>query len=348
MRAAVLKEYKEPLSIEEREYPQPDEEGAVVRLEACGICRSDWHAWQGDWETPTEQILGHEPVGEVIETGHEVENVCEGDEVAVPFNLADGNCPQCYSDRSHMCENRITPGFSPELQGAFAEQMHVPYADFNLANLPKNTSSEGMAGLGCRFMTAYHAIVHRVEAKVGDSLAVHGCGGIGLSIVHIADAMGLDVVAVDIKDGPLERARSLGATSTINASQCEDVSNEVHNITDGGADLSVDALGIAETCRNSILSLTPAGTHIQIGLTTQEEQGIVGVPIDLITSQELELVGSKGMQPTRYGELVSMVEEGRLDPTKVVSRTVGLEDVSNELDAMTNFENNGTAVVTEF
>jgi len=353
MRAAVLKEYGEPLEIEQKEKPQPGDEGVVVELDAAGICRSDWHAWQGEWDwldakPPTDQILGHEPAGTVVETGAGVERIREGDEVAVPFNLGDGNCPRCHSDNSHLCENRVTPGFTAELQGAFAEQMRVPNADFNLAHLPEGASAQGMAGLGCRFMTAYHGLVHQADPQVGDTVAIHGCGGIGLSAIHIADAMGLDIVAVDINEPPLDRARDLGADATVNASEVEDVPGEVQDITDGGADVAVDALGIAETCRNSVLSLGMKGTHVQIGLTTEEEEGIVGLPVDLITGQELEFVGSKGMQPNRYDELIRMVETGRLDPTEIISQTVGLGDASDVLDAMTDFENDGISVITEF
>ena len=353
MRAAVLEEYGEPLVVQERENPQASTDEVVVELDAAGICRSDWHAWQGDWgwldaKPPKGQILGHEPAGTVVEVGNDVEEFREGDEVAVPFNLADGACPRCHSDQSHMCENGVTPGFSPEVQGAFAEEMRVPHADFNLTHLPENTSARGMAGLGCRFMTAYHALVHRADAQVGDSIAVHGCGGIGLSAIHIADAMGLDIIAVDIDDEPLERARSLGADATVNASDVEDVPGTVKDITDGGAEFAVDALGIAETCRNAVLSLDTFGTHIQIGLTTEEEKGIVGLPVDLITGQELEFIGSKGMQPSRYDELVRMVEKGRLDPTRVISQTVALDDAPDVLEAMTTYENDGISVITEF
>jgi len=348
MRAAVLKEYGEPLVVEDREKPQASDEGVVVDVDACGICRSDWHAWHGDWPTPTDQVLGHEPAGTVVETGPEVEHIREGDEVAIPFNLADGSCSRCHADRSHMCENGRSLGFEPSVPGAFAEEVHVPHAEFNLAHLPEGASATGMAGLGCRFMTAYHALVHRTDASVGDSVAVHGCGGIGLSTVHIADAMGLDVVAVDINEDPLERARSLGADETVDASDAADVGEAVTALTDGGADYAVDALGAPETCRNAIQSLGTFGTHVQIGLTPGDGEGVVGLPVDLTVREELEFVGSKGMQPSRYDELVRMVERGRLDPTKVVSRTVSLEDAGGVLQAMTNYENDGIAVITEF
>jgi D-arabinose 1-dehydrogenase-like Zn-dependent alcohol dehydrogenase len=352
MRAAVLKEYEEPLVVEERDAPSAADHGVVVEVDACGICRSDWHAWQGHWDwigsqPPTDQILGHEPAGTVIKVGEDVEHFDVGDAVAIPFNIADGNCPRCHSDRSHLCQNRATLGFDRSLPGAFAEEIHIPHGDFNLSPLPSGASPEDLAGLGCRFMTAYHAMVHRAETNVGDWLAVHGCGGVGLSLIHIARSQGLNVIGVDIKDAQLERARELGADVALNATEV-DVPAEVQAITNGGADVSADALGSAETCQNSVLCLAPFGQHLQVGLTSKEEQGRIELPTDIILGKELEFIGSKGMQPNRYPELISLVEVGRLTPSRIVSETVALDDISRVLADMTDFNSPGVSVVTEF
>ncbi|AQL42877.1 alcohol dehydrogenase [Halorientalis sp. IM1011] len=353
MRAAVLEEHGEPLAIKEVDAPDPEPHGVVVETEACGICRSDWHGWQGDWawldiETEQGQILGHEPAGRVVSVGDEVEGVREGDHVAIPFNLGDGACPECRRGFSNTCENGMPLGFVKQAQGAFAEEVHVPFADHNAVGLPDGVSSVDMAGLGCRFMTSFHALAHRADLAAGDWVAVHGCGGVGLSAVHIADALGGNVVAVDLKDEKLADAEDLGAVETVNAAETEDVAGTVKDITDGGADISVDALGVAETCRNSILSLGNRGQHLQIGLTTEEEEGMVAVPTDAMVMQEIEFVGSFGMPPTRYDEIFRMVATGKLDPSAVVSETVGLEDVSDKLAAMTDFETDGIPVVDSF
>ncbi|MFB1064353.1 zinc-dependent alcohol dehydrogenase family protein [Natrinema sp. H-ect4] len=353
MRAAVLEEHGEPLSIEEVDAPEPAPDGAVVELEACGVCRSDWHGWQGDWgwlglETQPGQILGHEPAGHVAAVGDEVETVSEGDHVAVPFNLGDGTCPRCQRGHSNICENVMPLGFIEQVQGAFAEQVHVPVADHNLVELPDGVSSVDMAGLGCRFMTSFHALAHRADVGAGDWVSIHGCGGVGLSAVHIADALGANVVAVDLKDEKLEKAEGLGAVETVNAEDVDDVPGEVQGITDGGANISMDALGIATTSQNSVSSLDARGQHIQVGLTTQDEQGVIPLPSDAMVMQEIEFIGSLGMPPTRYDEIFRMVSTGKLEPEKVVSETIGLEDVTGKLEAMTDFETVGIPVIDTF
>ncbi|WP_129116568.1 zinc-dependent alcohol dehydrogenase family protein [Halegenticoccus tardaugens] len=353
MRAAVLEAYGEPLSIETVDAPEPDDDGVVVEVEACGICRSDWHGWQGDWDwmgakPPLGQILGHEPAGRIVEVGDEVTTVSAGDRVAVPFNLSDGTCHECRNGHANVCENVLPLGFAEPVQGAFAEELHVPAADQNAVALPSGVSAVDMAGLGCRFMTAFHGLAHRADVRPGDWVAVHGCGGVGLSAVHVADALGANVVAVDLTDEKLEVARALGADETVNAADAEDVPGAVRALTDGGAHVSVDALGIAETCRNSVSSLRRRGQHVQIGLTTQDERGTVELPTDAMVMQEIDFLGSFGMQPTRYDEIFRMVDRGRLDPSAVVSETVALDDVPDRLAAMSDYETVGIPVVDEF
>ncbi|RDI70894.1 zinc-dependent alcohol dehydrogenase family protein [Halopelagius longus] len=350
MRAAVFTGHGEPLEIREIAEPEPDATGVVVETDVCGICRSDWHAWQGDpvWESrgfEEGHVLGHEPAGVVVDVGEEVEHVREGDRVTVPFNLADGTCPSCRNAHSNRCDNRIPLGLAPESKGAFGERFHVPWADFNVVPLPDGVSQVEMAGMGCRFMTSFHGLVHRADVTAGDWVAVHGCGGVGLSAVHVADALGANVVAVDLFDEKLAFAAELGAVATVNAEEVGDVPTEVAAITDGGADVSVDALGIAETCRNSILSLRKGGQHVQIGLTSSEEGGEVSLPTDRMVLKEIEFVGAVGMPRPRYDEIFRMIEHGKLDPEAIVSETVSLEDVPERLAAMTEFDTTGIPVV---
>ncbi len=350
MRAAVFTEYGEPLDVRNVEKPDLDPDGVVIETEACGICRSDWHGWMNDlpYELEAGQIMGHEPAGHVVEVGEEVEHIREGDHVAIPFNLSDGTCPMCRNGYANICDDGVSLGFTPQAPGAWAEELHVPTADHNAVILPDGVSSVDMAGLGCRFMTAFHGLAHKADVSAGDWVAIHGCGGVGLSAVHIADALGASVVAVDLFDEKLDLATDLGARATINASETDDVPGEVQGITNGGADVAVDALGIATTCQNSVRSLGKLGQHVQIGITTAEEDGEISLPTDLMVRKEIEFIGSLGMQPARYDEIFSMIEAGKVDPSKIISETVSLEDTSEKLQAMTDYETVGIPVISEF
>jgi alcohol dehydrogenase len=353
MDAAVLREYGEPLAIEERPVPDPAPDGAVVAVEACGVCRSDWHAWQGhgEWnddQVDPGQVLGHEPAGKVVAVGDGVENLTVGDRVAVPFNLGDGTCPRCRAGHGNVCADGWALGFEQSAQGAFAEQVHVPAAEYNAVPLPDGVSARDAAALGCRYATAFHALAHRADVAGGDRVAVHGCGGLGLAAVEIADALGGSVVAVDVREAPLERARDLGAVATVDATAVDEVPAVVHEHTDGGAHVSVDALGRAETCRNSVRSLRPRGSHVQVGLTTEAEKGEVSLPTDFVTRWDLSVLGSRGMPPSRYPQLLAMIADGTLDPGALVSRELALGEVSDRLAAMTDYETEGVEVVTDF
>jgi alcohol dehydrogenase len=127
-----------------------------------------------EWEAG--HVMDHEPAGHVVEVGEDVEHLSEGDHVAVPFNLGDGSCPMCRKGHANVCDNGLALGFDPRAQGAFAEEVHVPAADHNAVRLPDGVSSVDMAGLGCRFMTAFHGLAHRADVEAGDWVAVHGCG----------------------------------------------------------------------------------------------------------------------------------------------------------------------------
>jgi len=352
MRAAVLREYGEPLSIEDVPRSEPASHGVVVDVEACGICRSDWHSWMGHGEWADDrvdpgQILGHEPAGEVAAVGDDVDALSVGDRVAVPFNLGEGSCPSCRRGHGNVCEDGYALGFEQAAQGAFAEQVHVPHAEFNVALVPDGVGLDSVAALGCRYATAFHALAHRADVAGGDWVAVHGCGGLGLAAVQIATALGGSVVAVDVRDDPLDLAEQVGAAETVRADQTEDVPAAIRALTDGGAHVSVDALGRAETCRNSVDSLRARGKHVQVGLTTEAEQGEVSLPVDEIARWDVSVLGSRGMPPSRYDELLRLVASGRLDPGALVTNRVGLGDVSGRLAAMTDYETRGIELAVD-
>jgi alcohol dehydrogenase len=351
MRAAILREYGEPLDITTVPEPEPGPDGAVVEVEACGLCRSDWHAWQGhgEWnddQVPTGQILGHEPAGSVVAVGENVERFAEGDRVVVPFSLGDGTCHNCRSGHGNVCADGLALGFEPDAPGAFAEQVAVPNADYNVVDLPEELTPRDAAVLGCRYMTAYHGLADRAGLAGGDWLAVHGCGGVGLSAVQLGDALGARVLAVDPSESARERASDLGAVGTFDPAERDPV-DAIQERT-GGADVSVDALGITETCRNSVRCLRERGTHLQLGLTTDEERGEVPLPTDWMTRWEITFVGSRGMPPTRYGALFEFIAASDIDPGALVGREVSLGEVSERLAAMGEYDTDGVEVVTSF
>jgi alcohol dehydrogenase/NADPH2:quinone reductase len=353
MRAAVLEEYEEPLHIRDVERPTADPDGVVAAVNACGVCRSDWHGWVGNWEwfdyrPPLGHVLGHEPSGTVIDVGENVESVREGDEIAIPFNFACGDCHECRAGYENLCENHLGLGFQEGAPGAFAEAVPIPNADINAVTLPDGVDSTEVAGMGCRFMTSYRGMAHQAEVSGGDWVVVYGLGGIGLSAVHIADALGGNVVGVDLMAEKLKMAEDLGAVATVDASETDAPVRAVRDITNGGAHVSLDALGIEETCKNAVNSLRTRGRHVQIGLTTKEQHGYTPLPTDTIVMNELQIYGSSGLPPARYDEMFRMVEEGKLDPTAVVTDHISLEGVNDELRAMTDYETIGIPIVDEF
>jgi len=356
MRAAILREYGEPLAVRDVPDPEPASDGAVVRVEACGVCRSDWHAWagHGEWaddRVPRGQVLGHEPAGEVVAVGDEVDRFGPGDRVVVPFSLGDGSCPHCRRGAGNVCEKGRALGFEPAAQGAFAERVAVPAADYNLVERPPWLGATAAAALGCRYMTAYHALVERAGVEGGNAVAVHGCGGVGLSAVQIAAALGARVIAVDVDDDALALATESGADATVNPTdeggESRSVPERVRDRTDGGADVSLDALGIADTCRNSVRSLRPRGTHVQVGLTTEAERGEVSLPTDWMTRWEISFIGSRGMPPTSYPDLFALIEATNVDPGALVTDELSLSEVSARLAVMDEYEARGVEVVTD-
>ncbi|EMA46507.1 zinc-dependent alcohol dehydrogenase family protein [Halococcus saccharolyticus] len=352
MRAAVLQEYGEPLAIESVAPPDVENHGVVVSVKACGICRSDWHAWQGhgEWaddKVPRGQILGHEPVGRIVETGDHVTAFEGSERVAIPFNLGCGVCDECVTGHGNICPDDRALGFESDAPGAFAERVHVPNAAYNLTKLGESVAPVDAAALGCRYVTAFNALVRRADIAAGEWVAVFGCGGVGLSAVQIASALGARVVAVDVDDATLDLASKVGATETVNGAETDDVPGAIAALTDGGAHVTMDALGRQETCHDAVESLRRRGRHVQVGLTTDAERGEIALPTDAIARGEIDFLGVRGLSPTGYDEVLRLVESGVLDPGRLVTREVGLDDVSERLAAMSEYETNGIEVVTE-
>lgn len=350
MRAAVMEALREPLVVRDVPDPTLDPNGVILRVEANGICRTDWHLWTGDWtwvgvQLPLPHVLGHEFCGVVEDVGANVTRITKGDRVLVPFSQGEGTCEWCRDGHQNICDTLITPGVT--YWGGYGRYVAAPHADVNLVPLPDGVDFVAAASMGCRYMTAFHAIVDQAKVQAGEWVAVHGCGGVGLSAVQIANALGANVIAVDVSDEKLAIAKEEGAVATVNASN-DEPAGAIAALTGGGAHVSIDALGIAATCRNSIMSVRKRGRHLQIGLTSAAEQGEIPVPIDLLVLKEISIVGSLGMQAPHYAGMLRMVESGKLNPGRLVHRRIGLEDVSGVLADMDRFATVGVTVIERY
>ena len=343
MRAVFYEAFQQRPVIAKVPDPVPSASGIVLKVEATGLCRSDWHAWMGhDADTKLPHVPGHEMAGVIAAVGKDVRNWKINDRVTVPFVAGCGHCFECRTGHQHICDNQFQPGFSA--WGSFAEYVALEYADANLVGLPEGMEFEIAASLGCRFVTSFRAVVDQGRCKPGEWVAVHGCGGVGLSAIMIAAAMGARVVAVDLTDEKLAFARELGAEVLIKGTG--DVAQAVRDATGGGANLSIDALGHQVTCFNSISCLRKRGRHVQVGLML-EEHAHAKVPMDLVISRELEIRGSHGMQAFRYADMMAMIENGVLKPEKLIGRRLSLDQAPEALMAMDSFSGLGIGVITK-
>ncbi|MFY1616351.1 zinc-dependent alcohol dehydrogenase family protein [Micromonospora sp. WMMD736] len=346
MRAVIFDEFGARPEVRDVPDPVPPPAGAVIRVEATGLCRSDWHGWQGhDPDVRLPHVPGHEFAGVVTAVGGGVRGWRPGDRVTVPFVCACGQCPSCFSGDQQVCERQTQPGFTH--WGSFAEYVAVQHADVNLVRLPDEVGYPAAAALGCRFATAFRAVVVQGRVAAGEWVAVHGCGGVGLSAVMIAAACGARVVAVDVAPGALELARRFGAAVCLDGAARTGpgaVAAAVREVTGGGAHLSLDALGSHTTCTASIESLRRRGRHVQVGLLPAA-QGRPTLPMDLVIAYELELRGSHGMAAHAYPELLRLVTAGVLRPTELITRTIGLADVPDALAEMDRAAPGGMCIV---
>jgi D-arabinose 1-dehydrogenase-like Zn-dependent alcohol dehydrogenase len=322
--------------------PVPAPHGVVVRVEATGLCRSDWHGWMGhDADIRVmPHVPGHELAGVVESIGAAVTRWQPGDRVTVPFVCACGTCPQCASGNHQVCDRQSQPGFTH--WGSFAELVALDQADINLVRLPDSMDFVTAASLGCRFATAWRAVVAQGRVKPGEWVAVYGCGGVGLSAVMIAVAAGAKVVAIDVAEAALATALNFGARHAISAQ--DDVAAAVRDATSGGAHLSIDALGSPATCVASIESLRKRGRHVQVGLIP-EARGYPAVPMDRVIAYELEILGSHGMQAHEYPAMLAAIESGRLEPGRLVSRCISLAEAGEALVAMETYGGAGVTVI---
>ena len=344
MKAVLFEKFQEAPKLVTVDDPTPQSHGVIIKVAATGVCRSDWHGWMGhDSDIELPHIPGHELAGIVAEVGKDVRNWQVGDRVTVPFICGCGACSECHAGHQQVCLHQEQPGFTH--WGSFAEYVPIHQADLNLVALPETMEFETAASLGCRFATSFRAVIDQGKVSAGQWVAVHGCGGVGLSAVMIASAVGANVIGVDLDPAKLELAHELGAVATVNGS--DDVVAAITELTKGGAHVSLDALGHPTTMTNSILCLRPRGKHVQVGLMLGDHSA-PAVPMPKIVGQEIELLGSHGMQAHRYGAMLDMIESGKLDPARLVGNKIALADAPEALMNMDKFQSIGATVINRF
>ncbi|HEX6021992.1 MAG TPA: alcohol dehydrogenase catalytic domain-containing protein [Solirubrobacter sp.] len=337
MRAAVMHSFETPLVVEEVPDPACEPDGVVVEVRATGVCRSDWHAWMGhDPAIVLPHVPGHELCGVVAEAGPAVQGFAAGDRVTVPFCCGCGVCEPCRLGETQVCERDYQPGFTA--WGSFAQFVALPRADLNLVRVPDALGDVEAASLGCRFMTAWAALHVHAGVRAGEWVAVHGCGGVGMAAVMIAAAAGASVIAIDIDERKLARARELGALHAT-----ADVGS-IPDLTGGGAHVSIDALGSVATCVNSVCCLRKRGRHVQVGLLLADERQ-VAIPMARVIAYELRILGVHGMAVRHYDAMLRAIASGAVRPGELVAKTIGLDDAGAELESMGRFAQEGVTVV---
>jgi alcohol dehydrogenase len=344
MRAAQFHAYQGPLDLVDHPDPEPGPDGAVVRVRASGVCRSDWHAWMGhDSSVTPPHVPGHEFAGDVVAVGPQVRGVRLGDRVTAPFACGCGRCAECRSGHQNLCHHEYQPGFDGP--GSFAEYVFVPHADVNIVPLPEGLAFDEAASLGCRFMTSFAALVDKARLAAGESLVVMGCGGVGLSAVMIAAAVGARVVAVDLDERRLARARELGAHATVVAK--DDTVDEVLQLTGGGAHVAIDAVGSPLTAAQAVRSLRRRGRHVQVGLLLAGDAA-PPMPMLEVIKRELVVTGVHGMAASRYADLLTFVTDRRLEVGRLIGKRIALSEAGAELAAMGDFAQQGLSVIDRF
>lgn len=341
LKAIRYESFRGPIELVTLPDPAPPDNGVVIEVQASGLCLSDWHGWMGhDADITPPHVPGHEWAGTIVATGKDIRGWKPGTRVTAPFCLGCGQCPQCRDGQLQLCDHYEQPGFT--LPGSFAEYVAIPYGDTNLVALPPEVPSTSAVLLGCRFATAWRAVVIQGRSRPGDWVAIHGCGGVGLSAVLIAHALGARVIAVDLTREKLSAAREIGAEHTVHARETADIPAAIRELTGGGAHVSLDALGSAATARNSILCLRKRGRHVQVGLLPGDDPPI---PMAKVIARELEILGSHGLAAPDYAAMLRLVASRASALDALLARTITLDAVPEFLPRMGEFRDTGVTVI---
>ena len=359
MQAAVLVEFGK-VEVQEVPAPQIDAGEVLIRVEACGVCRSDWHLWRGDpslvmymeWSGgKLPIIMGHEVVGTVTAVGSGVTRFQEGDKVVVPASSTGDSrdCLFCRNGSSNICEHLWIPGFGTD--GGYAQYMRVPAGSVaDLVKVPAGLQDKTtwLAIAGCGMGTAFNAVVDKAQVQPGERVVVTGVGGVGLSAVAIAAQAGAQVIAVDVNPESLERARTLGAAATVQAEQEDpNLTEKITEAAGGPVDVAIDTTGNPGVGVGALLAVRPGGRMVLSGLMVKGAETLP-LPADAVVAREVTLRGALMLAAQRYVTLFGMLSRGDVNLDPVIYREIGVEQVQEAFQAMSEFRHAGRFVVTGF
>lgn len=279
-------------------------------------------------------VMGLELAGVVESVGAGVQTFQPGDRVTLLFHMACGHCEYCQTGRSNICLAHGAIG--TRFNGGYGRLLVIPADDANLVRLPDSVDALTAAALKRRYITSYYALVDKAKLQPGEWVAVFGVGGVGLSAVQIAAALGAQVIAVDISEEKLRLAKAEGAAPVIDAHE-QGAAERVREITSGGADLAADAVGSSETALPALRSIHKGGRHLQIGLTSGKDGGALPLPVDVMLVQEISFIPSLGCPTSSYRGPLALITSGKLSPKRLVTPCLPVEQASKVLDSMTNY-----------
>lgn len=347
MKAALLHEANKPLTIEDVNISKPRRNEVLIRTGASGLCHSDLHFVDGIYPFKAPAVLGHESAGVVEQVGEDVRYVKPGDHVITCLSVFCGKCHYCLSGHLSLCkgtgtrrsskdESRLSKEGMPVTQfanlGGFAEQMLVH--ENAVVKIREDMPLDRAALIGCGVTTGVGAVIRTAAIEPGTSVAVIGCGGIGLSAINGAAIAGANrIIAVDRLPGKLELALKFGATHTVDASAGDSVA-QVQELTGGGVDYSFEAIGLKQTAEDAWAMLRPCGVATIIGMLRPGEK--IEIPgLDLLTEKRLQgsAMGSNQFR-LDMPRFVDFYLAGKLHLDELISRRGTLEDVNDAMETL--------------
>ncbi|BAH48359.1 Zn-dependent alcohol dehydrogenase [Rhodococcus opacus] len=364
VKAAVFERVGEPIHVEELDLEDPKRGEVLVRLEAAGVCHSDYHVVKGEWESAGPLVLGHEGAGVVEKIGPGVTSVSVGDHVVLSWVPYCGTCAYCMAGKPALCPkveetayqnvqydgtSRLSRGDesvpSYLATGAFADRVIVH--ETGAVPIRKDAPLDRAALVGCAVATGVGAVLNTADVQPGDTVLVFGCGGVGLSVIMGAGLVSAgQIIAVDMSDKALELAKSLGATAIINPSR-DDVATTVRGLVDErGVDWAFEAIGLKPTIEQAYELISPGGTVVVVG---QSADGVT-IEIDpmVMSDREKSIIGcnyGSSRPAIDFPRLIDLYMQGKLDLDRLVGHTSSINEVNEAFTRMGQGEGGRTVIL---